>query len=505
MQTMRLRSVTVRTLSIFGCAGALALAASCDSFLDPKPNDVLAPENFYKTSTDAVASVNGVYTAAKGSRWLDYWYLSDVATDDILASPNFGSDGHRMSNYIFDSRDDFPIGSAWGNAYSTINRANAVLDRVPGISMDVALRDRLIGEAKLLRALSYLDLVRFFGDVPLIDHEVTSLSGLEIPRTPAAQVWALIESDLQAAADILPPSYSGSDVGRATKGAALALLAKARLHQQNWAGAAQAAGEIIASGQYSLLPTWRNNFKIATKLINTESIFEFNFDPVQDPGGGSIHTLFSLPSGYPGGDAYGLMQLMPSLVSSFAAGDTRGNHGTFMLSPYTDADGRTVTWTVPAGAAFAKYLDETDAQNMTKRGWVQQGNSWIVERYADVLLMYAEAVNEGGTAIAGKTKEQALNEVRQRAGLLPVGALSAGAFRDSVRIERRKEFVFEGQRWFDLSRWNTLDAAILAKTQELQTVYPGEATVHGVPSNLFPIPQSELDINPALTQNPGWS
>jgi hypothetical protein len=502
---MRLTSAAVRTLSTFGCAGALVLAASCDSFLDPDPNDVLAPENFYQTSSDAVAAVNGVYTQAKWGHWLGYWYMSDVATDDMLASPNFGSDGHRLSNYIFDSRDDFPIGSAWGDSYNTINRANAVLDRVPGITMDETLRDRLLGEARFLRALSYLDLVRFFGDVPLIENEVKSLSDLEIARTPAAQVWALIESDLQAAATVLPPSYSGSDVGRATSGAALALLAKANLHQQDWAGAAQAAGQVIASGQYSLLPNWRDNFRIATEIVNTESIFELNYDPIQDPGAGSVHTLFSLPSGYPGGDAYGLMQLMPSLVNLYAANDERGDHGTFMLSPYTDAQGRTVTWTVPSGAAFAKYLDESNTQNMTARGWVQQGNNWIIARYADVLLMYAEAVNEGGTAIAGMTKEQALNEVRQRSNQPILTGLSTAAFRDAVRLERRKEFVFEGQRWFDLSRWDALDAAIRAKTTELQTVYPGETTVHGVPSNLFPIPQSELDINPALTQNPGWS
>lgn len=505
MQIMRQRRAARRTLSMLGCAGALVLAASCDNFLDPKPNDILAPENFYKTSSDAVAAVNGVYTAAKGTHSLGFWYMSDVATDDILASPNFGSDGHRLSNYIFDSRDEFPIGSMWGDSYYTIVRANAVLDRVPEIQMDVALRDRILAEAKFLRAMSYLDLVRFYGDVPLIDHEVKSLSGLEIARAPAADIWALIEADLQQAADVLPLSYSGTDVGRATKGAALTLLAKANLHQGDYAGAAAAAGQVIASGEYTLLPNWRDNFKISTEIVNSESIFELNFDPIQDPGGGSIHTLFSLPSGYPGGDAYGLMQLMPSLVSLFTAGDERGNHGTFMVSPYTDADGRIVSWTVPSGAAFAKYLDETSEQNMTARAWVQQGNNWIVARYADVLLMYAEAVNEGGTAIAGKTKEQALNEVRVRAGLLGVSGLSQAAFRDAVRLERRKELVFEGQRWFDLSRWGILDAAIRAKTQELQTVYPGETTVHGVPSNLMPIPQSELNINPALTQNPGWS
>ena len=156
------------------------------------------------------------------------------------------------------------------------------------------------------------------------------------------------------------------------------------------------------------------------------------------------------------------------------------------------------------GPAFNKYPDETDFQNMHTRAWVAQANDWIVLRYADVLLMYAEAVNEGGAPVAAMTAEQALNAVRTRAGIGAVSGLSTAAFRDSVRLERRREFVFEGQRWFDLSRWGILDAAIRAKTAELATISPGETDQHGVPSNLLPLPQSELNINQNLTQNPGW-
>ena len=491
-----------KLLSMLGGLTALALAASCDSFLDPSPSDVLAPETFYKTSSDAVAAVNGVYEQVKWSYWLGFWYVSDVATDDVLASAKFGSDGHRMSDYIFDATE-WPLGDIWGNAYRTINRANAVLDRVPAITMDPALRTRLLGEAHFLRALAYFNLVRCYGDVPLLDHEVTSVKGLAVSRTPLAQVYALIVSDLQAAATTLSPAYSGSDIGRATSGAAQGLLAKAYLTEQDWVKAAQTAGAIITSGRYVLLTNWKDNFRIALKLTNSESIFEINYDGILDPGAGSIHTLFSLPLGYPGGAAYGLMYIPPSLQSLFAPGDTRGDHGTFMVTPYTDQMGRTFDWKVPPGPAFDKYLDETDAENMNTREWVRQANDWIVLRYADVLLMYAEAVNEGGAPSAGSA-EDALNAVRARAGLGPVSGLSQAAFRDSLRVERRREFVFEGQRWFDLSRWGILDAVIRAKTTELQTIAPGETTVHGAPSNLLPIPQSERDINPNLTQNPGW-
>src|SRR5438876_8135378 len=461
--------------SVLGALAALLFATSCESFLDPDPSDVLTPANFYRTSSDAVAATNAVYESTKWSYWLGFWYISDIATDDIIAGPRFGADGHRMSDYVFNATE-WPMGDMWGSAYWVINRANIVLDRVPPIVMDPTLRDRLLNEARFLRANAYFNLVRSFGDVPLLEHEVKSLDGLRVSRAPAADVYALIVSDLQQAATGLPASYSSSDVGRVTSGAAQAMLAKVYLTRQDWASPAQTAGQLIATSRYTLLPNWKDCFKIATKITNSESIFEINYDGVLDPGAGSVHTLFSLPSGFPGGDAYGLMTVAPSLAALFDSGDTRGLHGTFITTPYKDALGDSVSWTDPPanlGPAFNKYLDETDFENMHTRAWVRQANDWIVLRYADVLLMYAEAVNEGGTATAG-TAEAALSLVRVRAGRIPGSGLSQGVFRDSVRLERRREFVFEGQRFFDLARWGVLDSAIRAKTAELHAIDPLE-------------------------------
>jgi hypothetical protein len=140
---------------------------------------------------------------------------------------------------------------------------------------------------------------------------------------------------------------------------------------------------------------------------------------------------------------------------------------------------------------------------MTARAWQEMPSNWIISRFADVLLMYAEAVNEGGGASAG-TAEAAVNLVRARAGIPTVSGLSQGALRDSIKVERRREFAFEGQRWFDLVRWGDLNATIQTKTQNMQVWQPGETTVHGTTSNLFPIPQTELNNNHKLTQNPGW-
>ncbi|HEX2780385.1 MAG TPA: RagB/SusD family nutrient uptake outer membrane protein [Gemmatimonadaceae bacterium] len=490
------RTNALRGVAVGVCLAGAALIASCDNFLDPKPNDVLAPENFYKSSSDAVAAVNGVYEATKWNHFLSFWYMTDVASDDIWASPNFGSDGHRFDEYTFNASEG-TLAGPWGGSYSAINRANAVIDHVPGITMDATLKARVLGEARYLRALAYFELVRFYGDVPLIEHEVKSLSGLNVSRTPQPQVYALIISDLQAAIPALPASYSGDDLGRVTSGAARTLLGKVYLNQKSYTAASTTLAPLITSGRYQLNAVWKDNFTIGKELTNPESIWEINYDGVADPGAGSVMNLFSLPSAYPGGDAYGLMGVTQSLVNLYPAGDQRGNHGTFMLRPYTDKLNRTVNWSVPNGAAFDKYLDENSTQNMTARAWAAQSNNWIISRFADVLLMYAEAVNEGGTP-GTMSAVTALDSVRHRAGLPSVGVTAQAALRDSIRTERRREFVFEGNRWFDLQRWGTLDAAIRAKQAER-----GYAVI-GVPSIYYPIPQSELDINPNLTQNPGW-
>jgi hypothetical protein len=197
------------------------------------------------------------------------------------------------------------------------------------------------------------------------------------------------------------------------------------------------------------------------------------------------------------------MLVNPELVALYASNDQRGNGATYMNSPYTLADGRVATWGVPNGAAFHKWIDETNSKDMTARSWQQMPNNWIIQRYADVLLIYAEAVNSGGTATNG-TAEAALNLVRARAGIPVVSGLAASALTDSIRVERRREFAFEGQRWFDLSRWGILDAVVRAKTAQMQTLQPGETQVHGATSNLYPIPIGQINSNSQLTQNAGW-
>jgi hypothetical protein len=495
----------------------LIIGSGCRDFLDPKPNDVLAPDNFYQTAQDAVTAVNSVYAQ---TLWFYFWqfYQTDVASDDAIATPNFGTDGHQLADWTLDA-SLWSINDNWTNAYITITRANTVIDRVPSITMDVAERTRVVGEAQFIRGLMYFNLVRMFGGVPLILHELKSVAEAQTPRATADQVYQQVIADLTAAKAGLPAQYSNpADVGRATSGAAQALLATVYLTQKDYAKAAQEAGALISTGRYALNANYLDNFRIAKELTNPESIFEINYGSPDQAAGlvGSVHTLFALPAGFPGGDAYGLIEVSPQFMALFSASDKRGNHATWMAQSwlkrsatdsvfaYVAEAGDTVTWGVPGGAAFAKWLDLTNTANASARSWQSNPNNWIVLRYADVLLMYAEAVARGGPASAGDAVSR-LNEVRTRAGI-PTISVTGQALVDSVLIERRRELAFEGHRWYDLSRLGIIDSTFRAKTQFLATYKPGETNVHGSPggSNLYPVPVTQINTNKLLTQNPGW-
>ena len=498
-----------------GCVLAVMAGASCNKFLDPNPTDVLTTENFYKSATDAVSAVNGAY-AQMPYTYLYFFYLGDIAGDDIMADAGFGSDGHQLADYTFD-KTLWTVDYVWSNAYITINRCNIVLDRVPAIQMDTTLKLRVLGEAQFIRALSYFTLVSLFGDVPLVTKEVTNAKLGVVARTPKAQVYTQIEADLQTAAKNLPASYGGSDAGRATSGAALSLLGKVYLYQQDWTNAANYLGQVINSGTYQLNAKYYDNFRVATQNTNPENVFSVDYGSPETVTGyiGQIALLFGLPSGFPGGDAYSLELVLPSAVNSFSATDSRGRGASFITSPDTVrstylANGKgdsIITWNSPPGAALHKPVDEQDHQNMTARSWEQQPNYQPIIRYSDVLLMYAEAVANGGTQTAGPAGA-ALDKVRIRGDSMatPAAGLSGAAFMDTLRIERKREFMYEGIRWFDLSRWGILDQTLRAKQAEILTIFPGEfSAVHGVPSNIYPIPQTEINSDPLLTQNPGWN
>ncbi len=480
---------------IFTSAGILIF--SCNKLVE-NPNSIVTTAQFYKTQSDAVAAVNAVYSTLNTDAAADFPIygrnlnlLTGNGSDDQIFSPsNTNPDVRALGTTTYVAAND-RVKKNWQQHYFGISRANVAIDNIPNINFDTTLKFRLVREAKFIRALLYFNIVRFWGDAPLILHDPSStdVSKLKVTRSPKDSVYLQIISDLTDAAN-LPKVYSGADKGRATSGAAHALLAKVYLTRRQWDKALAELTQVITGGYgYNLFANYNDAFQKATKN-GIEHIFSVQFETnlgaknsTQSLSSASLSSFN--PSVYPGdGPADS------TIYQLFSANDTR-RAVTFFTTQYNAATGQTVNF---GAARFAKFIDYS-LSPLTNQS--QSGMNFPVIRYADVLLMYAEALNELN---GGPTTEAyaAINRVRERAHIddLAVG-LNQADFRDSVFLERRKEFIQEGNRWFDLSRrGGTYLYDALRK-------FPAK-TGAAVKDTLYPVPQSEIDLNPLLTQNPGW-
>jgi hypothetical protein len=473
---------------IFLLLTTLCVVSACN-VLDQIPESNFTPSNFYKNSDDAIAAVSSVYDQMNTAELYNQviWIIQDQATDDS----EWGG-GRSTSNQAKNDLDKYTFTpatstfqSTWSTLYRGINRANAAIERIPGITMDPALQARLIAEAKFMRGFYYFTLVRFFGDVPLTLKETTSLTDLQIARAPIGEVYAQIIKDFTEAEAILPTTYSGGDRGRATKGAATAFLAKVHLTRKDWPNASAKAKQVIDSGLYDLWATFPEVFTIANKN-GKEAIFE-----VQALGGGFNEGSWMQGYMRPNFDrvnnvtGFGDDPVTRNLYETYTAADKRRD---VTIRVYSS----TTTPAAPASVDFPGYVYKYLDPSATANG--EGSNNFPVIRYADVLLMYAEALNEQGAGNADAFA--AVNRIRTRAGLasLPT-SLSQTAFRDAILLERRLELAFEGHRWYDLVRTGKLVEAIKAQNATIQ-----------VTQNhlLLPIPQTERDVNSNLTQNPGY-
>lgn len=495
----------------------VSLLTACDRDLNIVNPNQLTAESFWKTEADALAGVNSVYsTLHRGgiSRWMPFYYI--IRSDEGRSQSPATDIVNNMDQFLV---TDYNYGNAvgvWSDNYIGVNRANQVIDNVPNIPMDETLRQRYIGEAKFLRGLFYYHLVTLFGNVPLILQ--TSVVGDKPASATIAQVWAQIEKDLTEAAAVLPTTYTGTDLGRVTKGAAYALLAKAQMQQQKYTEAltplqwlVEGDGKVI----YSLLPNYRENFLISTEN-NKESVFEWQFqinpaeytdDDSETPNqnyGTSLAQFFGPPGiGWSDGEAqrwpiYEFYEKTttgardPRLEASFLfdSTDVRGPaftqiYGQTFLQRY-GADNKRV-W-------FRKFQNDHWRNNEDYRS----PNNWRYIRYADVLLLYAEALNA-----TGKTAQAYpyVDRVRQRAGLPTLTAtkpgLSQAQFLAQLKHERVTELSGEGHRWNDLARWGDLGPQLASRDAAFSTFVKSK-------SELLPIPQLDRDLNPNLTQNPNY-
>jgi hypothetical protein len=366
--------------------------------------------------------------------------------------------------------------------------------------MDETTKKSYVGEAKFLRAMHYFTLVRFFGGVPLVTNETTSLDNVKVARASVDEVYKLIESDLKEAETVLPKSYSGNNVGRATSGAAKGLLAKvyltwagANASSPYWAQAAAKAKEVMDMGNYDLWANYADAFDLKNRG-GKESLFEVMY--ITDLAGNNFTTGYA-PRGAPivPSTGSGIFRVSKSLFDSYTAADKR-KATTFLTSYVHPTTKATVTLSTddadPARAvSFWKLADLTS----TVGGG--GGKSFVVQRFADILLIYAEALSEANNGPTANAFA-AINRVRTRAGLEPLSGLNRQQFKDAILQERRLEFAFEANRWFDLTRTGRLLDAVAAETSY------GRSPAIKATNVAFPIPQREMDANSALKQNEGY-
>lgn len=517
---------------------ALAGTTSCNDnkFLTEVPYDFVGPENFYQNANDALAAIAGVYATSLHTTGDNYYgrnfvMLSEFMTEMQTVYLSATNERSLVDNYTFTTGHSY-IYSTWQSAYQGINRANSVIGRVPAISMDETLKARIVGEGKFLRALHYFNLVRLFGAVPLVTEETVTIDNLQKPRAPIDSVWNQIFKDLTEAATVLPQKYTGSDIGRATRGAAKTLLAKAYLHRASIADAGSAnkasdyqkalalLQDVRANEGYALVGNYATLFD-GVNENNAEVIFDIECSRSNGIGCRLSNQVAPRLSNY-GASQNGSFTAEQPFLGTFVANDTR-RAVTWQLS-YPTKSNTTANWVVqtnaPKGAFVAvgtTILDSTVCPNMGKfldKQSVTAGNdepNYIILRYGDNLLMESEAVNE----ISGPTTDAyaGINAVRVRAGIGNlVAGLSQGAFRDSVFAQRRLELAMEGPNgYFDSQRnWAWSKARIEANMAFAAVIkfkssrYPKVQTAVADKFKLMPIPQRARDLNPLLTQNTGW-
>ncbi len=382
---------------------ALFLSQGCKkSFLNATPATTVKATQFWQTSADATSAINSMY--ADLHNWNDVAFapiaIESMGSDDVTKGST-PDDASFMNEYHFFTvtPGEGQLDGFWTGMYNNINFANQIITNVPAINMDASLKARYIAEATFIRAYDYFRLVRAFGDVPLVLHPPKTAADYNTPRTPKAQVWAQIETDLTAAASVLPTTYSSADIGHVTKGAALALNAKVALYLKNWQGVVTLTNQITALGIYSLFADYEKMFRTQNKN-NSESIFEIqNMLIPNNPGASdSQYSQVQMPRGTEPATGWGFNCPSPSLIAEFETGDPRLK-GTVIVTGTTTPEGDMIDANAPDPYYNMKsYVPFNEYVSGYNQGCQQDK---ICLRYADVLLMNAEANNELGNTGCG--------------------------------------------------------------------------------------------------------
>lgn len=474
---------------------ALLVTISCsDEFLDVPPQGEQPDEQFWISGEDAAKAVNAMYANLRG--WPQVAFaaiaIESLGSDDAEkgSSPSDATFLNNFDNYTATSTEG-QILDFWTGQYQSINLANQVLDNIPDISMDPTLQERYLAEAKFIRAYAYFRLVRAFGGVPLRLHVPEDASQYNLPRATKEEVYAAIEQDLTEAAAVLPASYTGADIGRATKGAALALHAKVAMYQQKWQQVLDLTSQVMGMG-YSLHPDFQELFRVENEN-SSESIFEIQAALI--PGNpAASNSQYSQVQGVRGsvGGGWGFNVPTADLAAAFEADDPRRD-ATIIFRGETTPQGDAI----PAAGDNPMYNEKSYVPfSQYVAGYTEGAQQNIrVMRYAEVLLMNAEANNElGNTAAALASLEMV--RARARGGdpnILPeVTTTDQTALRQAIWHERRVELAMEFDRYFDVIRQG--------RGEEVFGPLGWESH-----NEVWPIPETERNLAAGvLEQNPGY-
>ncbi len=469
---------------------------SCKDFLTEELKGSFSSETFFQNDKQAIQAVNGVYDAVAFNSFSNaLWVFGDVASDDAVKGGNPGDQSEitYIDEFNADANNGI-ISNYWAFTYEAISRANNVIANVPNVPMEDELKNRIIGEAKFLRAYCYFNLVNVFGKVPLKLLPQQNQATIHVPLSDISAIYQQIEKDLSDAVIVLPLSYNAPDKGRITKSAALAMLGKVQIYQQKWSEALSSFQQVEATGIHRLLTNYNDNFKIAFEN-SEESIFEIQHKTGSNPFTGNALNQWFAP---PAEGGYYFNAPTQSLVDAFESSVTGEADPRLDASvgrdgqPWLNGDIFSATWS-PTGFLTKKHQQPLSEIPSSLKG---DGDlNYIYLRYADLLLMKAEAFNETGKADSAIVN---LNKVRQRArnsfnGEIPSDLLAnittsdQNQLRTAIRKERRVELAQEFHRFFDLMRWGKAEAEAA-----LGQDFDFDAKRH------FPIPQAESDANQGI-------
>lgn len=481
--------------------GFLLFPACGEDFLQVKPLGEINAQNFFQEEKHGAWAVNAIYNQLRSWDLTAFPYLgmTDIVSDDAVKG-SFPADAERLNafdDFTYDSRTPEDIRQTWKGYYQAIFRANVAIEGIPRIpSIKESLKKKWSGEAHFFRAYFYFNLVRWFGAVPLITKPLTQDEFYAQERTNVSRVYDQIKADLIVAINNLPlkSMQEPLDLGRVTRGAAAGLLAKVFLTQADFTNAAKWAKEVIDSKEYSLYPDYARLFRREGEN-SVESLFEIQATALEASWAGA--TPYNMVQGVRGSPNLGWGFNNPSddLVRSYEPGD-----------PRRDATVLYVGEVLPDGSGVVEDNPSMENERYNQKAWVEAhpglqdngpGNIRIL-RYADVLLIAAEALNELNNPSEAL---KYLNLVRQRArgtrtSVLPdVVSVDKVTLRERIWKERRIELAMEQQRWFDLVRTGQVEKIM----KNL-----GKNFIKGK-HDLFPIPQTEIDLNEGkMVQNPGY-